>query len=198
CSDLRANDWNRDSGRWAALRDSFLEFPQTVRFHLLAYPDTSPNNLAVRVLDARRDQTSSSNELVLTILLEREGNADEPITVPVAIEIEGARSEVSVEFAGPRYELKDHRIPLDGRQQRGWGMVSIPSDGNPADNQSWFVFDAPPARRTLVVADDPTVARVLQIAASIPPEPSLECTTEVLAPEQLAAVDWSTLALVLW
>ena len=38
CSDLRENDWNADSGRWQALRDAFLEFPQGVRFHLLAYP----------------------------------------------------------------------------------------------------------------------------------------------------------------
>ena len=31
CSDLRENDWNAESGRWQALRDAFLEFPQGVR-----------------------------------------------------------------------------------------------------------------------------------------------------------------------
>ena len=41
CSDLRENDWNADSGRWQALRDEFQEFPQGVRFHLLAYPQTA-------------------------------------------------------------------------------------------------------------------------------------------------------------
>ena len=42
CSDLRENDWNAESGRWQALRDGFLEFPQGVRFHLLAYPKVAP------------------------------------------------------------------------------------------------------------------------------------------------------------
>ena len=57
CSDLRENDWNAESGRWQALRDGFLEFPQGVRFHLLAYPQTAPDNLSVRVTDVRRQQT---------------------------------------------------------------------------------------------------------------------------------------------
>ena len=38
CSDLRDNDWTADSGRWSTLRDALLEFPQGVRFQLLAYP----------------------------------------------------------------------------------------------------------------------------------------------------------------
>src|SRR5947209_682052 len=46
CSDLRRNDWSADSARWQALRDSFLEFPQSVRLHLLAYPDVAPGNIA--------------------------------------------------------------------------------------------------------------------------------------------------------
>ena len=47
----RANDWNADSGRWQALRDEFQEFPQGVRFHLLAYPQAAPRNLSVRVTE---------------------------------------------------------------------------------------------------------------------------------------------------
>ena len=36
CSDIRENDWNAEGGRWKELRDAFLQFPQGVRFHLLA------------------------------------------------------------------------------------------------------------------------------------------------------------------
>src|SRR5215472_7020578 len=39
CSDLRQNDWKPDSVRWQSLRNSFLEFPQGIRIHLLAYSD---------------------------------------------------------------------------------------------------------------------------------------------------------------
>ena len=45
CSDLRANDWNADNGRWKTLRDSFQKFKQSVRFHLLAYPAAPTANV---------------------------------------------------------------------------------------------------------------------------------------------------------
>src|SRR6185312_3286153 len=110
CSDLRENDWGAESGRWPALRDSFLEFPQPVRFHLLAYPQTAPGNLAVRVTDVRRLETGDGAELLVSLRLGREGGADAKQAIPVQFEIDGARSEVTVEMAGPRYDLKDHRI----------------------------------------------------------------------------------------
>jgi hypothetical protein len=59
CSDLRKNDWDADSGRWKSLRDQFLERPQGVRIHLLAYADRAENNLAVRVTDVRRRKGSA-------------------------------------------------------------------------------------------------------------------------------------------
>src|SRR5438128_4641791 len=53
CSDLRQNDWGADSVRWQALRDSLLEFPQSIRIHLLAYADVAGGNVAVRVTGVR-------------------------------------------------------------------------------------------------------------------------------------------------
>ncbi len=44
CSDLQATDWSTDSGQWAAVRSGFLELKQPVRFHLLTYPQASPDN----------------------------------------------------------------------------------------------------------------------------------------------------------
>ena len=63
CSDLRENDWNAESARWQALRDAFLEFPQGVRFHLLAYSQRAPGNLGVRVTGVRRRQGQGGAEL---------------------------------------------------------------------------------------------------------------------------------------
>ena len=43
CSDLRENDWNADERPLAgACATRSCEFPQGVRFHLLAYPQTAP------------------------------------------------------------------------------------------------------------------------------------------------------------
>ena len=198
CSDIRENDWNAESGRWQSLRDSFVEFPQGVRFHLLAYPQMALENVAVRVTSVRRISTSDGAELLVSLKISREGNPDNRITLPVQFEIGGARSELSVEMEGSDYDLKDHRIPLERSHERGWGRVSIPADANPADNEFYFVFDRPVPRLTIVVADDPQVSRPLELAAAISPDPAVTCAAEVVDSAQLAGVEWEKIGLVLW
>ncbi len=148
CSDLRENDWHADSGRWRTLRESFLELPQGVRFHLLAYPQAAPDNMAVRVTGVRRQQSGERAELLVSLLLLREGDADDKVTIPVRIRDRRGpiRSDMS-RWPGPQYELKDYRIALEGKRERGWGRVSIPADANPADNDFYFVFDKPAPRK---------------------------------------------------
>jgi len=199
CSDLRENDWNAASGRWQVLRDGFLELTQGVRFHLLAYPEISPENLAVRVTEVRRRKTSDAAELLITLKVTRqESTSKEGITVPVGFEIDGARSELALTLTGGETELRDHRIPLEKGRDRGWGRVSIPADANPADNDFWFVFEQPAPRRSIIVVDDPQAARALQLAASISPDPSIKCAAEAVATAQVPAVDWDDVSLLLW
>jgi hypothetical protein len=196
CSDLRSNDWGADGGRWPALRDAFLEFQQGARFHLLAYPRTAPGNISVRVTETRRRKTGNGAELAVSLVLAREGNADSRISVPVQFEIEGARSEVTVEMASARYELKGHRIPLERGRTRGWGKVSIPADANLGDNDWYFGFDVPAPRRAIIVAEEN--ARLLELAAAIAPDPEVTCSAEVVAPDALSTVGWEDVALLLW
>jgi hypothetical protein len=198
CSDLRQNDWSADSARWQALRDSFLEFPQGIRIHLLAYSEVASGNVAVQVTNVRRQQTADSAELLISVKLLREEIPGEKLIVPVQFEIEGAHSELTVEMDGPIYELKDHRIPIERTRERGWGKVSIPADANLADNDFYFVFDRPQPRRTLIVSADPQAIAPLQLAASISSDPAIACSAEIIARSQLAAVDWESFAMVVW
>ena len=206
CSDLRQNDWSADSGRWKTLRELFQEFSQNVRFHLLAYPHTTTNNVSVRVTDVRRRKSGDEAELFISLRLTRESapvsgtlpSVADTYSLPVQFDIEGARSEITVEMSGPQFELRDHRIPIESERERGWGKVSIPGDANPVDNEFYFVFDQPAPRRTIVVADDPQVARPLQLAAAIAPDPAVTCIAEELTPEQLSTVAWDQTSLVLW
>jgi hypothetical protein len=198
CSDLRQNDWSADSARWQALRDSFLEFPQGIRLHLLAYADVAGGNVAVQVTNVRRQQTADNAELLISLKLLREGGADAKLSLPVQFEIEGARSELTIEMDGPTYELKDHRIPIERTRERGWGKVSIPADANPADNDYYFVFDRPQPRRTLIVSSDPQASAPLQLAASISPDPAVPCSAEIIPREHVASVDWEGIALLIW
>ena len=198
CSDIRENDWNPTGGRWKSLQDAFLEFPQGVRFHLLAYPKADPANHAIRVTDVRRVKTADAAEVLVSLTLTREGPADAKETIPVSFEIDGARSQVMVELNGSKAELKDHKLPVEKSRERGWGKVSIPADANIADNDFYFTFDQPLPRLTVVVAEDPQAARPLQLAASISPDPAIKATAEVVGPEQLAGVEWDRVALLLW
>ena len=198
CSDLRKNDWNPDSGRWKTLRDSFLELPQSVRFHLLAYADRAPGNLSVRITDARRRPTNDGAELLVSLLLTRETSTEDKISVPVEFEIESARSVVNVELTGPRYELTNYHIGLEGGDSNGWGRVSIPADSNSANDDFYFAFENPPPRRTIIVAEDSRSLRPLQLAAQIAPDPTEHGEAEVVAIDQLATVPWEEISLLLW
>src|SRR5262249_35195040 len=173
-------------------------FPQGIRIHLLAYSDVASGNVAVQVTNVRRQQTADSAELLVSLKLLREGGADTKLSLPVQFEIEGARSELTVEMNGPTYELRDHRIPIERTRERGWGKVSIPADANPADNDFYFVFDRPQPRRTLIVSDDPHAIAPLQLAASISPDAALSCSAEIITRTQLATTDWETVSLLVW
>ncbi len=198
CSDLRANDWHADSKRWNALRGSFLEMSQGVRFHLLAYPQTDSDDLAVRVTEVRRQQSGQDASLLISLVVSRRDDCNSRIRVPLRFEMEGARSEIVVEMTGPTYQLKDYRIPLPTSQKRGWGRVSLPADINPGNNDFYSVFDEPPPRRTIVVTEDPQAGRPLKLAASATSDRNVACSAEILAPDQLAAVPWEQASLLLW
>ncbi len=197
-SDLRENDWNSDSGRWRALREAFAQRGQAVRFHLLAYTEGDPENLRLRVQSVRRRKAGDGSELLVSIKVERDRATEGKRAVPVQFEIEGARSQATLELEGTASELKDHAIPLEKGRDRGWGRVAIPADSNPADNEYYFTFEKAPTRRTVVVSDDPVGTRPLALAASISPDPGVVLESEVIPPAQLASVDWSTLSLLVW
>ncbi len=205
CSDLRAADWNVESGTWSVVREGFERLPQTVRFHLLAYPNQPTKNLSIRVTDARRETANAtgggSNSLLVSLQLSRSSenlSADDKIVIPVQIEIEGARSELNVELSGAQTEIRNHRVALANNQTKGWGRVSIPADENNADNEFYFVFDDPPVRRVVVVSEDRAVTRPLEIAAAVAADGSSNSSVEVLAPEQLDSLVLDNAALLLW
>jgi hypothetical protein len=198
CSDLRENDWSPDSGRWTSLRDAFLELPQGVRFQLLAYPQAASANTSVRVTDVRRQTTDESVDLLVSFRITRQGNETEKLTLPVQIEIDGTRSVLNVELAGAQTDYKDHRIALARDRQRGWGRISVPTDAQPADDDFYFVFDNPPPRRSIIIAEDADAQRPLQLAAEISPDPALVSSAELVTLDGLATVPWDEIALVLW
>ena len=210
CSDLRESDWKSRDGRWAASREGFLSLPQEVRFNLLDLGTVSKDNLSIRIVSAKRVQGTSSPELALSFRLERfvngEGTASAPATplqVPVEIEVAGARSVLNVDIQADSAEVNDFRIALssdskDANADKGWGVVRIPADANSADNTSYFVFEKPPTRNTVIVTDNPRVIEAIELCTNIAPDQSIQCATETVSSSQLDSVDWNQTSLLVW
>src|SRR6185369_5500463 len=107
CSDLRSSDWNAESGRWKALRESFQKLPQGVRFHLLAYPSAPIENVGIRVTDVQRHAMGDTASLTLSVKLNRQ-NGQPKLSIPLRFDVEGNVSELTVEMEGPDLDLKNH------------------------------------------------------------------------------------------
>ncbi len=198
CSDGRANDWGLDDGGWAGLRDAFAKLPQQVRFQLLAYDDPPAGNLAVRVTEVRLEQRGDDRELLMSLIVTRHEEGD-TTAVPVKIELDGVTTTVELTLTGREAVLANHPLALGrGKEPRGFGRVSIPADTCLADNDFYFVFDQPPTRVSLVVAEEAAAGRVLELAASIPPSKELAARADALPREGLATADWGTTALLAW
>ena len=214
CSDLRANDWQRRSSRWQQLRDKFLAFPQSIRFHLFSFAKPAIGNVAIEVTEVERigggsleeGSKGGTSEVSVSLRVTRELASDgdatetdgEPIKIPIQFEIEGARSQTHIELTGNQYELRGHRIPVDSSLERGWGKVSIPADANTADNDFYFAFDKPMPRRSVLVLEESDRSEPLEYAATVPPSSSVRCESEFVDPGQLDSVAWEEVSLVLW
>lgn len=197
CSDLREADWNADDARWSKLRSSLATLPQAVRLHLLAYAQPPKDNLTVRVTSLRNRRLGDEAELLVSLRLSRAATG-EPMSVPVRFDLGGARSTLNVEMSGTVVEVHEHRLPLDRQHLRGWGRVSIPADANLSDNDYYFSYDAANPARVVVVSDDREAAQPLRLMASIAPDTNDTREVEIIAPNQVTAIEWSEVALVLW
>ncbi len=121
---------------------------------MLAFPEEAADNLSLRVTEVRQETTEAGHDLVLSLNITRNDATAATKSIPIQVEVNGARSEVAAELSGSGLDIKNHRVPID-QQRRGWGKISIPADTNLADNEFYFVFDEPPPRRTVIITERP-------------------------------------------
>ncbi|EMI57876.1 BatA domain-containing protein [Rhodopirellula sallentina] len=213
CSDLRIHDWRSDDGRWATLRDAFVDFGRRIRFRLLAFassesaPGSSQLNRSVRISESALTNDDEGTAVVLSVVVRDESHASDtvtgdpnskPNTVPLTLEIGDATSVVEVEMSGGIGKLNSYRVSLPDHTEKGHGHVSIPADLNPADNDFYFTFDTPAVRRTVIVTDDAQVGRVLKLAAEIPSDEHIQCEAEVIGPRDVDGISWEDISLLIW
>jgi len=198
CSDLNENDWDAQSGRWAALREQFARL-KGVHLFLLAYADRPVNNLSIRASNVKRRQSGHRAELVLDVAVGVEGRSNGLAPrVLVEFEVNGVRSVTELTLDAQGASLAGHRIPIDSALRSGWGSVSLPGDSNPRDNRFYFVFSEPPLRRAVVVTNNTRTGEAFRRALAIPAQAGLQHQAEVLAPMRAGQIDWENTGLLIW
>lgn len=197
-TDLRQSDWQTESSQWQTAKQSVKRMSQSIRFHALMFPDEAKGNRSVKVLDSHRVSEDNGDFLVLSFSIYGNETANAGGSIPVTIEIDGARTETQVQLSQGRADIKDYRIPIGSNQAKGFGCVIIPADENLADNESYFVFDTVPEWKTIVVAEDLDAGRSLELAASIPADVRTRCVAESFAPDAMESIAWDGAGLLLW
>ena len=196
-SDLRQADWNPASGRWEALRAAFAKL-QAVRFHLIAYPQASEDNLSVTVDKVARHETSDHAELLLDLRITRHSTHPQPVDLPLQVVVNGTRSTLKVTLKDNELVLQGQAVPIDKGTKRGWGRIELPADSNLNDNAFHFVFDQPATPLTVIVSDDADVYEPLRAVVSSPLDAGHKQQAKVLSVSRAAEIDWDKTALVLW
>ena len=198
CSDLSENDWDVESGRWHAIREEFGQL-EGVHHFLLAYADPSSSNLSVRVENVQRWERGNDAELVLDVIVRSKGNSGTTRQeFPIEFEVNNVRSVVEVELDRQGASLQGHRIPIDTKLRSGWGVVRLPGDTNPLDNQFFFVFSETPVRRAVIVSDDVKNGEAFRRALAVPIDPQLQHRVDVISTDRVAEIDWKSTGLLIW
>lgn len=196
-SDLRQADWNANSGRWEALRAAFAKL-DAVRFHLIAYPQTAEDNVAVQVDRVTRRETSDRAELMLDLKLTRHSTRPQPLDLPLQVIVNGTRSTLNATMQDNELVLAGQAVPIDKSVKRGWGRIELPADANLHDNAYHFVFDQPSTPLSAIVSDDAEVIDPLRAVTSSPAEAGRKQQAQVFGTSRASDIDWDKTALILW
>ena len=197
CSDGSENDWQSQNSQWQALAKRFEEI-KGVRFQYLHLAERCTNNFSVNINRCELVKTKGASELVLDITVRCDSSDARSQEVPVTIMIGNARQVLQVSLEASQAEVLGYRIPLADETEKGWGYAEISNDCQPADNRSYFTFAPASGMQTVVVSEQPTAVRPLEMASSVPLRNGNKSEVVVVSPDQLEKLDLSATCLLIW
>ncbi|MCC9656951.1 BatA domain-containing protein [Rhodopirellula halodulae] len=203
CSDGQQTDWQARDGRWPSLREALAPLGRRVRFRLLSVSGSDQLNRSIRIDELQVRGEGDERELWISGKIQNSSSEEDPPDASkqsssVRMDLAGAESIVELPLESASGEFSQVRVPLGSDQERGYGHVSLPADGNNADNTFYFAFDQPPPRRSVIVSENEEVAKVLSLAAGISSDASSEASAEVITTSEVPAIAWGETALILW
>lgn len=190
-SDLQTSNWRPDDERWAAARASIAALPQKPAIRVLSLTGPTASNSSIRLLGSRR----VGDELLIDLEVMRSGEARGTTSIPLTTHLGGTSTTENLTLPGQSLRFQK-RIALTAGSETGHGWLSIPLDGNPRDNSTFFAYGPARPVKSLVVSPAGESADYLALAAAPPGFGNM--TTQRVDPAQAAASITPDLAAILW
>ena len=114
---------------------------------MLSITGPTAANSAVRLMGSRR----SGDELLLDLEIARASDARGSAPIQLTTHLNGGRATESLTLAGQSLRFQK-RIPLPAGSESGHGWFSIPADGNPRDNVTFFAYGPARPTKSLIVS----------------------------------------------
>ena len=206
-SDLQASNWRPEDSSWKSIADAISGLSFATGVYVMDLSRSDSENTTVSAItaelreahepfaDRRRDSQSAPETAVhLAVKLAFTTNHVQQRTLPLAITVNGARSQTEVPFETQR-QTHLLRIPYPS-SQAGWGKCEIPADLNQGDNSAYFVWsETKPASATII--GDSLAARRLQLACA-PEVDSKQREARIIPAQSLDALVLERTDLLIW
>jgi hypothetical protein len=206
-SDLQASNWRSEDPSWKSTADAMSGLGFATGVYVMDLSSSAPENTTVSAIsaelrevdgyltDRKRDaQAAPDSAGHLAVKLAFTTTHAPQMALPLAITVNGARSQTQVPFETQR-QTHLLRIPYQSNQA-GWGKCEIPADLNQGDNSAYFVWpETKPADATII--GDSLAARRLQLACA-PEVDSKQRTARIIPAQSLDALVLERTDLLIW
>ena len=176
-SDMQYADWDRENERWTTAIATLQSAPQKPSVRILSLGNPTKSNVSLRLLSSYR----SADELLLDLEVQRSGDAQSPVNLPLTLALNGIKTTDSITVPGQVLRFQK-RVKLPQKQIEGQGWLNIPGDANPRDNTVFFTYGAAHPVKSLIVSAAGECATYLAAAAA--PKGYAGQSSETIAPSQ--------------
>ncbi len=190
-SDLQSSNWLPEDERWVAASAGVAALPQKPAVRILSLSGSSIPNISIRILNSSRSAEGMLFDLEILRAADSRGTSKLPLTT----QVNGTQITEILTIPGQSMRFQK-RIALPTDNSSGSGWFSIPADGNPRDNSTFFAYGPARPTKSIVVAPAGETADYLSLA-SAPPDLGNQSSQRV-DPENANTIHTDGIAAILW
>ncbi len=190
-SDMQSSNWLPEDERWAAARASLAALPSKPAIRVLSMSSSVTSNVSIKLLETQR----MNRELILNLEISRDERARGAVSIPLTRHMNGAATTQPVQVQSQTLRFQQ-KVPIADDQPSGFGWLTIPADGNLADNSVYFAYGPKPAVSSMVVSAPGEAAEILSLAAAPPGYEGQ--TTQRIEPSAIASTPLHQVAAIFW